>query len=253
MNNRVIPSLLLRQNGLVKTLKFKDPKYVGDPINAIRIFNEKEVDELLVLDIDASKLKKEPNYSLIEEFASECFMPLAYGGGITDIKQASRLFSLGVEKIVLQTAALQNIELISELANLYGSQSIMVSLDLKAKWFGKLSLYHAAERRILQKPWLEFAQSVVEAGAGEILLNSVDKDGTLSGPDLDSISKICEKLTVPVIAVGGVSSIEDMQTVISAGASAVAAGAFFVFHGPHRAVLITYPSRNEIKCIMESN
>ena len=251
MNNRVIPSLLLKRNGLVKTVKFKAPKYVGDPINAIRIFNDKEVDELLVLDIDASKLKQEPNYSLIEEFASECFMPIAYGGGITNVEQASRLFNLGVEKVVLQTGALRNLGLISELSELFGSQSIMVSVDLKRKWFGKLSLYHAAERGTLQKPWLEFAQSAVVAGAGEILLNSVDKDGTLSGPDLDSISKISENLTVPVIAVGGVSSIQDMKDVISAGASAVAAGAFFVFHGPHRAVLITYPSRNEINSIMK--
>lgn len=245
---------MLKQNGLVKTLKFKQPKYIGDPINAIRIFNDKEVDELLVLDIDASRQKKQPNYNLIEEFASECFMPLAYGGGINNVDQASRLFNLGVEKIVLQTAAIRDLSLITELSEMFGSQSIMVSLDLKTTWLGKSLLYHAAERRALNLPWLGFAQSAVEAGAGEILFNSVNKDGTLSGPDLAPLAKICRTLSVPVIGVGGVSSIEDMKKVINAGANAVAAGAFFVFHGPHRAVLISYPTRKDINEIFnESN
>jgi cyclase len=243
---RVIPALLLRNDGLVKTTKFKDPKYVGDPINAIHIFNEKEVDELMLLDITASKERREPNYALIEQIAGECFMPLAYGGGVQTLEQAKRIFSLGVEKVCVQTAALENPGLISELSERFGSQSIMVSVDIKKNWFGKPGLYAAANGKLQSTPWKDALRSLVAAGAGEVLLNAVDKDGTLSGPDLGLIREASSTVDVPVIAVGGISSLADIKAAVRAGASAVAAGAFFVFHGPHRAVLITYPSSEKL-------
>jgi imidazole glycerol-phosphate synthase subunit HisF len=252
LKHRVIPALLLRNSGLVKTLKFKDPKYVGDPINAIRIFNEKEVDELMVLDITASRERREPNYSLIEEFAGECFMPLAYGGGVTHVEQAGRLFGLGVEKICLQTAALEDLSLVNRLVERFGSQSVMVSVDVKRNWLGKAQLYGAAEGKSRTEPWLEYTQRLVDAGAGEILLNAVDRDGTLAGPDLELIRLASSSISVPLIAVGGVSSLADIKAVVDAGASAVAAGAFFVFHGPHRAVLITYPKYQELENLFKA-
>lgn len=253
LKHRVIPALLLRNGGLVKTLKFKDSKYVGDSINAIRIFNDKEVDELMVLDIAASKVGREPNYALIEEFAGECFMPLTYGGGITSVEQAARIFSLGVEKICLQTAALPNPPLVSQLAERFGSQSVVVSIDVKRNWRGKPQLFAAAQGKTLSKQWLATAQQLVKVGAGEVLLNAVDRDGTFQGPDLELVQQAAAVLPVPLIAVGGVSSLDDIKALVDAGASAVAAGAFFVFHGPHRAVLITYPRYHELEALFTSN
>jgi cyclase len=253
LNHRVIPVLLLRNNGLVKTLRFTDPKYVGDPLNAIHIFNEKEVDELMVLDIMASKDRREPNYALIEQLAGECFMPLAYGGGVRTVEQAKLIFSLGVEKVCVQTAALENLGLISDLSERFGSQSVIVSVDIKKNWFGKPSVFAAVQGKLLATPWLDTLRSLVAAGAGEVLLNAVDKDGALSGPDLGLIRDASGAVDVPLIAVGGISSLIDIQSAVQAGASAVAAGAFFVFHGPHRAVLITYPSSSELSNLWAKN
>lgn len=250
LRHRIIPCLLLRDGRLVKTQKFQKPKYVGDPINAIRIFNDKEVDELMVLDISATENGKEPNYAMIEQFAGECFMPLTYGGGIYTIEQARQLFALGVEKICLQTAAIKDLSLITRLADQFGSQSILVSVDVKRNWLGKHKLYSASNRKILKLDWCNFLIQAVEAGAGEVVLNSVDYDGVMQGMDLDLISKAAGEVSVPLIAVGGVGSLSDIKAAVDAGASAVAAGAFFVFHGPHRAVLITYPSYNELKNLL---
>lgn len=247
LKHRVIPSLLLHDGGLVKTVKFKDPKYVGDPINAIKIFNEKEVDELMLLDITASKKKRSPNYALIEQIAGECFMPLAYGGGIKTIDEANQIFSLGVEKICIQSAALNSLSIIRSMADRFGNQSIMVSIDLKKNWLGKTFLYNAAIGKLLKGCWLEKLKKLVNAGAGEVLLNSVDKDGTMTGPDLELIQQASDAIDVPLIAVGGVSNLQDIKAAVNAGASAVAAGSFFVFHGPHRAVLITYPKYDELE------
>jgi cyclase len=247
LRHRVIPALLLKDGGLVKTLRFKEPKYVGDPINAVRIFNEKEVDELMVLDITASRENREPDFALIADFAAECFMPLCYGGGIRTEKHAARLFSSGVEKVCLQTAALEDTAIISEIAARHGSQSIVVSIDVKRNWRGKEQLYGSAQRRERSESWLEFARKVVAAGAGEILLNAVDRDGTLEGPDLELIKEAGDVLSVPVIAIGGIGSLQNIRAAVDAGASAVAAGAFFVFHGPHRAVLITYPRYSDLE------
>lgn len=251
LKHRVIPALLLRNDSLVKTLRFKEPKYVGDPINAIRIFNEKEVDELMVLDISASKVRRAPNYALIEQFASECFMPLTYGGGVRTLAQARQLFSLGVEKVCVQTAALENPEFITELVNQFGSQSVMVSVDVKKNWLGKPKLYHSATGKMLNDGWLDIIRKYVSKGAGEILLNAVDKDGTLTCPDLSLIQKASGSVDVPLIALGGVSSLSHIRACMDAGASAVAAGAFFVLHGPHRAVLITYPKYKDLEKLFE--
>lgn len=247
LKNRVIPCLLLRNGGLVKTLKFSDPKYVGDPINAIRIFNDKEVDELMVLDITASKEKKEPNYDLIEQFASECFMPLCYGGAVQTVEQARKIFALGVEKICLQTAALENLRLVTALAKQFGNQSILVSIDVKKDWLGKIKLYSSATGKTINRPWTEFLKEAVKAGAGEIVLNAVDKDGTLQGMDVNLIQLASKSISVPLIAVGGAGSLQDIKAAVDAGASAVSAGAFFVFQGPHRAVLITYPKYKKLE------
>lgn len=247
LKNRVIPCLLLRNGGLVKTLKFADPKYVGDPINAIRIFNDKEVDELMVLDITASKDKKEPNYDLIEQFASECFMPLCYGGGIKTVEQARKIFALGVEKVCIQTSVLEDLSLITQCAEQFGNQSILVSIDVKKDWLGKAKLYSAAIGKTISKPWTEFLQEAVKAGAGEIVLNAVDRDGTLKGMDIDLIKQASKSISVPLVAVGGAGSLQDIKAAVDAGASAVSAGAFFVFQGPHRAVLITYPRYKELE------
>jgi cyclase len=241
LKHRVIPCLLLRNGGLVKTLKFANPKYVGDPINAIRIFNDKEVDELIVLDISASKEQREPNYALIEQFAGECFMPLCYGGGIRTIEQAQQLFALGVEKVCLQTAAFDDLSLITRLADRFGSQAILVSIDIKRNWRGKPELYAAAAGKTLAQQWLDYLKMAEAAGVGEVVLNAVDRDGTMIGMDLALIHEASTALSVPMIAVGGVGSLAHIKAATDAGASAVAAGAFFVFHGPHRAVLITYP------------
>lgn len=250
--HRIIPCLLLKNGGLVKTYKFKNPKYVGDPINAIRIFNDKEVDELMVIDIMASKDNKEPNYHLIEQFASECFMPLCYGGGITKVEEAHRLFSLGVEKICLQTAAIENPSLITEISSRFGSQSVLVSVDVKKNWLGKKRLYSASRGKILSTELLDFIKLAVDSGAGEIVLNTVDHDGVMDGMDVDLIKEVSEAISVPIIAVGGVGKLEDIKLAIDAGANAVAAGAFFVFQGPHRAVLITYPKYTELENLLNN-
>ena len=247
LRHRVIPVLLLCDAKLVKTLCFKGPKYIGDPINAIRIFNEKEVDEVIVLDITASKGNREPDYELVEQLAGECFIPLTYGGGVRTVNQARRIFASGVEKICIQTAALENQHLVRELADLFGSQSIMVSLDIKRNWLGRAQVFAAAMGRPIFEDWLQVLTDLVGLGAGEVLLNAVDKDGTLAGPDFDLIRQASRRINVPLIAMGGVSSLADIKSAVEAGASAVAAGAFFLYHGPHRAVLITYPRYDELE------
>ena len=246
LRHRVIPCLLLHEGGLVKTQKFANPKYVGDPINAIRIFNEKEVDELLVLDIDASKEGRGPNYDVIAELAGECFMPLAYGGGITTVEQAQRLVSIGVEKLSIQTAALSDLTLVSEIAKRYGNQAVVVSIDVKKNLLGQHKLYSAKTGKTIDRDWLAFLQQAVDAGAGEVLINAVDRDGTMSGMDVALIERAAAACRVPLIACGGAGSLADIKAAVSAGASAVAAGAFFVYYGKHRAVLITYPKYEEL-------
>jgi imidazole glycerol-phosphate synthase subunit HisF len=251
LRHRVIPCLLIHEGGLVKTQKFSDPKYVGDPINAIRIFNEKEVDELLVLDIDASKEGRGPNFDVIKELAGECFMPLAYGGGITSVDQVQRLFAGGVEKVSVQTAALRDLKLVTEIAKRYGSQAVAISIDIKKNLIGQHKLYAAAAGKPASHGWMEFLRRAIDAGAGEVLLNSVDRDGTMSGMDLPLIREAAAACTVPLIACGGAGSLADIKAAVTAGASAVAAGAFFVYYGKHRAVLITYPKYEELVALLD--
>jgi len=251
LTHRVIPCLLLSpsRGGLVKTLKFAKPKYVGDPINAVRIFNEKEVDELMVLDIDATREGRGPDFKAIEELASECFMPLCYGGGIRSAEDARTLFSLGVEKVSLQSAFTRNPGIAREIADRAGEQAVVISIDVKRNWMGKPQLHSAAGIKPPFADWRDAVRQAVASGAGEILLNAVDRDGTLSGPDLQLIKEASEIADVPLIATGGISSLADMRAATDAGASAVAAGAYFVFQGPHRAVLITYPRYEELRAL----
>ena len=253
LGHRVIPALLLREDGLVKTQRFNNSKYVGDPINAIRIFNEKEVDEIVVIDIDATRLKRPPNYTLIEEFAAECFMPLGYGGGINTVEQAKNLFSLGVEKIILQSAAFDNPKFITELASRFGSQSIVISIDVKRDWLGRIRLWSSSSRRKISADWLAVMKELASAGAGEILLNSVDRDGMQNGYDLDVIKSAASVLDIPLVALGGAGKMEHLLEAVQAGASAVAAGSLFVLQGPHRAVLISYPGYSALESLFRSS
>jgi cyclase len=246
---RLIPCLLLSKGGLVKTMRFSKPKYVGDPINAVKIFNEKEVDELMVLDIDASKEGRGPDLELIEELAGECFMPLCYGGGIRSVEDAQALFRIGVEKVALQSAALRDISLIRKIADRAGEQAVVVSVDIKRNWLGKPSLYSASGIETRNLDWRDFVRNAVAAGAGEVLINAVDRDGTMQGMDIDLICEASALSSVPTIAIGGAGSLVNIKAATDAGASAVAAGAYFVLHGPHRAVLITYPTAFELRSI----
>lgn len=252
LKHRIIPCLLIDEGRLVKTIKFSDPKYVGDPINAIRIFNEKQVDELIVLDISASKYRKDPNYKFIERLAGECFMPICYGGGVKTPEQAQTLFSIGVEKVSIQSAAIEDISIISKITERFGCQSVVSSIDVKVDWWGRKKLYNAAKTQFSNIPWKKYLTEVISAGAGEILLNAVDRDGTMLGMDANIISEASELASVPLIAIGGVGRIQDIVAGIKSGASAVGAGSFFVFHGPHRAVLITYPEPTELETLMRS-
>ena len=245
--NRVIPCLLLQQDGLVKTERFKKPKYVGDPINAIRIFNDKYVDELIFLDINASRLNREPNYDLVARIAGECFMPLCYGGGIKTVSQARKLVAFGVEKISVNSTSIHNIILIKDLVNELGSQSVVGAMDIKRNFWGKEYVYDSSKSCLTNLTPLEHAKNLVEAGVGEIFINDVDRDGTYGGYNVELIAHISSKINVPLIACGGAGELNDMQKAFSAGASAAAAGSMFVFYGPHRAVLINYPDYSVVK------
>ncbi|WP_345971565.1 AglZ/HisF2 family acetamidino modification protein [Sulfurimonas sp. HSL1-6] len=248
LRTRVIPVLLLHNKGLVKTVRFKDPKYVGDPINAIRIFNEKEVDELIFLDIDASKDHREPDYALIESFASECFMPVCYGGGITNVEQIRKIFSLGIEKVALNSSALRDKDLIREASQLFGAQSIIVAVDVKRNLWGRYQIYRHADKGVQKGDLLAYLREVEALGAGEVFLNSVDMDGMQKGYDMTLLQTIRDVISVPVIVCGGAGQLSDFKAAKElGGASAVAAGSFFVFQGKHRAVLITYPKYEELE------
>jgi cyclase len=246
---RVIPCLLLSpsRGGLVKTRRFREPKYVGDAINAVRIFNDKEVDELMVLDIDATREGRGPDLAMIEELAGECFMPLCYGGGIRTTDEAKAIFALGVEKVALQSAFLRNPAIIREVADHAGEQAVVVSIDVEKDWLGRQRVRATRGVKPRHKDWREALTEAAAAGAGEILLTSVDREGTQSGMDIPLIEQASGMVDVPLIANGGAGSLADIQAAVKAGASAVAAGAFFVFHGPHRAVLITYPRYEELR------
>lgn len=250
LKTRIIPCLLLQNQGLVKTVKFKNPKYVGDPLNAVKIFNEKEVDELIFLDITASKENRKPNFDLISNIASECFMPLCYGGGVKTIEDIKIIFSLGVEKVSINSYAIENPNFIKEASDLFGSQSMVVSIDVKRNLLDEYRVYDANKQKIIKPEPVEFSKKMEGMGAGEILLNSVDRDGTMQGYDIRLIKKVCEAVSIPVIACGGAGSINDfLEAVKIGGAAAVAAGSIFVFQGKYKAVLINYPTIKELEKI----
>jgi cyclase len=245
---RVIPVLLIKDGGLVKSIKFKNHRYVGDPINAVKIFNEKEVDEIVILDISASKEKKAPNIKMIAEIAGEAFMPLSYGGGITSIAEVKNILYQGVEKVIFNSSAIIKPSLITETATRFGSSSTVVSIDVKKNIWGQYKVFGFNGQKNTGIDVVEFAKNMENIGAGEIILNSVDRDGTFSGFDLSLIKTISDKVTIPVIACGGAKNQIDLAKAINEGnASGVAAGSMFVFQGIHRAVLISYPNWKEMQ------
>lgn len=248
MEVRVIPVLLLKNGMLYKSVNFKKHKYIGDPINAVKIFNEKEVDELIFLDIEASVKGKEPDYSTLTDIASECFMPLCYGGGVKTMKEIEKIMYTGVEKISLNTSALENPGFVKDAVAEYGSTTIVGSIDAKKTLFSGYKVYgHAGSKKRNLDP-VEWAKQIEDLGVGEVLINSIDRDGLMEGYDVPLIKSIAGSLSIPVIACGGAGSLDHMSKAVTDGqASAVAAGSFFVFQGKHRAVLITYPDSSELK------
>lgn len=250
---RVIPVLLIQNGGLVKSINFKQHKYVGDPINTVRIFNDKEVDEIVILDISASKEKRGPNIAQITDIAGEAFMPLAYGGGITRIDQVEQILFNGAEKVILNTSALDTPELITRIAKQFGSQSVVVSIDVKKNWFGQYKVFRENGTQSTKLLPEQFATKLEALGAGEIFLTSIDQDGTFGGFDLELIEKVSREISIPLIACGGAAKIAHFRQAVQKGASAVAAGSMFVFQRPHRAVLVSYPNASEIRSINTLN
>lgn len=249
---RVIPCLLLSGERLVKTIRFAQPTYVGDPINAVKIFNDREVDELVMLDIGATKDRRDPPFEHLRAIAGECFMPLSYGGGIRTIEQARTLFSIGIEKVLINSAAFDDPALVTQIADEYGAQAVIAGIDVKKDWLGRERVYTRAGTHNTGRTPREHAEAVVAHGAGEILLNSIDRDGTMTGYDVKMIRELSAAVPVPLVACGGAGKVGHLGEAIAAGASAVAAGSLFVFTGPRRAVLINYPSPAELKTALSA-
>lgn len=238
---RVIPLLLVHDGGLVKTTRFAQPRYIGDPINAIWIFNEKMVDEICILDMDASAAGRGPDFEFIASFANECFIPLCYGGGVTSLSQMERLFKLGVEKVSLNTAALANPKLITDAAARFGSQAVVVTMDVRKRG-GRYAVYSHVKKSDVEIEPLAFARQVADAGAGELIVQNVDRDGTMQGIDTELVRLIAHNLTIPVVAAGGARDVDDLASAVVDGhAAAVAAGALFVYFGRRRGILINVP------------
>ena len=244
---RVIPCLLLRNLGLVKTVKFRNPTYLGDPINIVKIFNDKEVDELVFLDITATPGGRKPPFDFLSGVTSECFIPLCYGGGVRNLEDMKTLFTLGVEKVAVNTHAVENPAFMRTAADLFGSQSVIASLDVKKTWRGRYEVVtHCGRKRTGVDP-VGLAVELERQGAGELLLTAIDRDGTMQGYDLELIKRVTAAVRIPVIACGGARRVSDLAAVVNeGGASAAAAGSMFVFQGPHRAVLISYPTAMEL-------
>lgn len=250
---RVIPALLLKGQGLVKTIKFKNPRYLGDPINVVRIFNDKEVDEIVLLDITATPEKRGPHFEMLKNIASEAFIPLAYGGGIRTMDDVHTLLGIGIEKLILNTSAVENPALVHEIADHAGSQAVVVSMDVKKNFLGKYEiLTHCGQKKTGLDP-VKHAVEMEKMGAGEIFVNSIDRDGMMQGYDIELVKKIADAVSVPVVACGGAGNLNDVAKVIKQGhASAAAAGSIFVFQGPLRGVLISYPTYQELKKLLEN-
>lgn len=244
---RIIPVLLIQNGGLVKSIKFKDHKYIGDPINAVKIFNDKEVDEIVILDISASKENRGPNIEKLTDIASEAFMPLSYGGGITTIDQVKKLLYQGAEKVILNTSAWDNLKLITQIAEQFGSQSTVVSIDVKKDWLGNYKVYRNNGKKKTNLSPVDFAKKVEAAGAGEIILTSIDRDGTYMGFDNALIKAVADSVSIPVVACGGASKVADFtEAILKGGASAVAAGSLFVYASEQKGIMINYPKQNQL-------
>jgi len=243
---RIIPCLLVHNKGLVKTVNFTQPKYVGDPVNAVRIFNEKEVDELIVLDIDATAQRREPDYALIRNLAAECRMPLAYGGGVKTLEQVVKIIKLGVEKVAISSLALEQPRVIADMARYVGSQSIVAILDVKRDAKGRHEVWtHNATKNTKREP-VSVAQELEQLGVGEITINSIDRDGVMKGYDLELARRVRDAVTVPMTVLGGAGKLADLEALMrELGIVGAAAGSLFVFKGVYKAVLINYPSRAE--------
>ncbi|MFO7256967.1 MAG: AglZ/HisF2 family acetamidino modification protein [Bacteroidota bacterium] len=252
LRTRIIPCLLLKGQGLVKTIKFQSPTYIGDPINAVKIFNDKEVDELVFLDITATLENRPPNFKLLRQITDECFMPLAYGGGIRSIDQIAQLLKAGIEKVIINSAAYLDQRFLAEAVRIFGSSTIVVSIDVKKKLLGKHVVYIKSGTYATKEDPVAYAKRIEELGAGEILLNSINADGTMKGYDLSLIRAVSHNVSIPVVACGGAGSIQDLRLAKEAGASAVAAGSMFVFQGPNRAVLISYPQIRDLEEKLDS-
>lgn len=244
---RIIPVLLIYRDGVYKTRKFKNPVYIGDPINAIRLFNDLEVDEIIVLDIEASKQEKAPDYKMIEELTSEAFMPFAYGGGIKTVDHARKILQCGIEKVVLNHAIQNSGNLITKCSQQFGSQSVVASIDYKKKMFGGNNHYDHVSKKTLKTSVVDAALTAEQAGAGEILINSIDRDGLMTGLDVETIQSVSNVVNVPLVACGGAGNLEHLQEAAQMGASAIAAGSMFVFHGKQRGVLINYPKEANLR------
>jgi cyclase len=240
---RIIPVLLLKDGGLYKTIKFGKENYVGDPINTVKIFNEKEADELVLLDYHASLDKRTPDFTKIAEIAGEAFMPMAYGGGIRNLDQAIKVFDGGFEKVVLNSVLFNNLSIIGEIGNIYGAQSVVASIDVKKNLFGKQKVCSVSGTRKSDLDPVDWAKTLEEAGAGEIFLNSVDKDGTWEGYDIPLIKAVSAAVKIPVVACGGAGNMADFEKAVrEGGASAVAAGSLFVYQRKGMGVLVSFPA-----------
>ncbi len=244
---RVIPGLLIQDGGLVKTKQFKKPEYLGDPINAVKIFNEKGVDELCIMDISKDRYSRGPDFSLLEEIASEAFMPLAYGGGIRSLDDAKKIFRIGFEKVVLNRVLAQDETLAEEIIRLFGSQSVIASIDIRKSLFGGYAVYTDSGKSIVSKNPLQWAKKVEELGVGEILLSNVDREGMQNGFDTEIIRKVADEVEIPVIACGGAKNVKDLFLALEEGHSdAVSAGSMFVYYGDKKGILINFPTEEEL-------
>jgi len=252
---RIIPSLLISNRKLIKTIRFNEESYVGDPINAIKIFNEKEVDELFIVDKNITVNNLEPDYDYIKKLTSECFMPLCYGGGINSLDTASKVFDTGLEKILIQNAAIKNFKIIYDLAKVYGSSSIVLSVDIKKNNEGFYKIFSYKDKQYLNYDIIEYLNKCKDLGVGEVLINNVDKDGTLSGPDINLVNIIKNfNFPIPIIIQGGISSVKDIKEIFSYNnISGVAIGSFFIYYGTNRAVLINYLDNDDKEFIYNIN
>ena len=247
MKTRVIPVLLLQNKGLYKTVKFKDPRYIGDPINSVRIFNEKEVDELAFIDITATSKNKGPDFEVIEQIAGEAFMPMAYGGGISNLDQVKRILSLGFEKVIFNAATFDQPDVLAQTSKIYGAQSVVACIDVRRTMLGRYEISTHSGKKKRQVSIQDHLKYLEDLGVGEVLVYAIDRDGMMKGYDISLIKSVTSNCRVPVIACGGAGSVDDLVAATKeGGASAVAAGSMFVYKGVHRAVLINYPERQEL-------